>query len=220
MKAYKYPRTYHLPWSCGLQSDDKLAENLDFLNGEIVVTEKLDGSNFSLYSNNIHARSIDGRNHESFHWIKQYHAAIKHLIPEGFRICGEYLFAQHSIPYEDLESYFYAFSVWDGDYCLSWDDTQSFIEERGLILARVLYRGTWKGSWENFHKEIWNVDESTHEGYVIRSASSFKYQDFSNNIAKYVRKNHVQTDQHWAHKQITKNKIRNRLNSHSTMRNL
>lgn len=208
MKAYKYPRTYHLPWSCGLQSDDKLAQNLDFLNGEVIVTEKLDGSNFSLYSDNIHARSLDGRDHESFHWIKQYHAAIKYLIPNGFRVCGEYLFAKHSISYQNLESYFCIFSVWEGDSCLSWDDTISFATERGLILVPILYRGVWENPWEGFHKKIWTLDENTHEGYVVRNSSHFKYEDFTKNIAKYVRKNHVQTDQHWSRQQITKNKLR------------
>ena len=61
MESYKYPRTFHLPWSPGVASDDKVIESLDaFVGREVVVTEKMDGENSSLYSNgHIHARSMD-----------------------------------------------------------------------------------------------------------------------------------------------------------------
>ena len=36
------------------------------------------------------------------------------------------------------------------------------------------------------------------EGCVIRKANSFTdEQGFENNVCKYVRANHVQTDEHW-----------------------
>ncbi len=35
------------------------------------------------------------------------------------------------------------------------------------------------------------------EGIVIRNAESFPIEDFQYNVVKYVRANHVQTDQHW-----------------------
>jgi len=42
----KYPKTFHLPWSLGLRSDDKRLKDLSrFINQEVVVTEKVDGEN-------------------------------------------------------------------------------------------------------------------------------------------------------------------------------
>ena len=39
----KYPRTMHLPWSPGLQNDDRVIKSLDRLIGRtVVVTEKMD----------------------------------------------------------------------------------------------------------------------------------------------------------------------------------
>ncbi len=35
------------------------------------------------------------------------------------------------------------------------------------------------------------------EGFVVSNAASFKYEDFSKNVGKFVRANHVQTDTHW-----------------------
>lgn len=34
------------------------------------------------------------------------------------------------------------------------------------------------------------------------------YKYFSKNVAKYVRKNHVQTDTHWTTQEIKKNNLR------------
>ena len=45
------------------------------------------------------------------------------------------------------------------------------------------------------------------EGYVVRNANRFKFEDFQDNIAKYVRANHVTTDQHWMHEAIIPNQL-------------
>ncbi len=42
----KYPRTYHLPWSPGKASDDKVLQSTaDFIGTPLIITEKLDGEN-------------------------------------------------------------------------------------------------------------------------------------------------------------------------------
>ena len=42
----KYPRTYHLPWSLGATSDDKILKDTSCFDDKIVIiTEKLDGEN-------------------------------------------------------------------------------------------------------------------------------------------------------------------------------
>lgn len=81
----KYPRTYHFDFSLGVSSDDKIAKSLKSLeNKEVVVTTKLDGENSSLYTDFYHARSLDSSNHESRSWLKQKHAEIAYLIPNGW----------------------------------------------------------------------------------------------------------------------------------------
>src|SRR3954452_17456364 len=104
-----YPRTPHLPWSPGASSDDVRAGDLAGLAGrEVVVTEKLDGENTTLYADGLHARSLDSGHHPSRAWIKALHGRIAPAIPPGRRVCGENLFPRHSLEYGDLESYFYA----------------------------------------------------------------------------------------------------------------
>lgn len=205
----KYPRTPHLPWSLGIKDDDKVIESLDsFLRKRIIVTEKMDGENTTMYSNHIHARSIDSSGGEDRAWVKQFWNSIAHDIPQGYRICGENLWAKHSIHYENLKSYFYGFSVWnENNICLSWDETIYWFKLLGITSVPVLYDGIWD---ETIIKNIWNDSMSErHEGYVVRVADSFSFDDFDTHVAKFVRANHVQTTKHWRQQQFVTNKLIN-----------
>lgn len=124
----------HFPFSPGLQNDDRVIQTLDGLMGhDVVVTEKMDGENATLYRDHYHARSLDSKHHPSRDWIKSFHGSIAHMIPEGWRICGENMYARHSIAYDDLSSYFYGFSVWnENNVALGWDETLMFFDDLGI----------------------------------------------------------------------------------------
>lgn len=205
----KYQRTYHVPWSLGMHDDDRMLKNMQHYHGKrVIVSEKFDGENSSLYHDYIHARSIDSRNHPSRNWLKQYWSQFSMDIPKDWRICGENMYAEHSIHYYNLESYFYGFSIWnDKNVCLSWDETLYWFELLGIIPAPVLYDGIYD---EKIIKSLWDESKwDTMEGYVIRLADSFDYMNFKNSVSKFVRKGHVQTVKHWMHgKPIIKNDLK------------
>ena len=193
----KYPRTFHLPWSEALTSDDKLCPDVShFVGKQVVVTEKMDGENTTMYRDHIHARSIDSKGGEDRAWVKQFWASIRSSIPYGWRICGENLWAKHSVSYTDLQSYFYGFSTWDDfNKALSWGETLDYFEMLGICPVPVLYSGIWDEiAIRNLSK---GMDLDGAEGYVVRLADSFHYDNFSTSVAKFVRKNHVQTNKHW-----------------------
>lgn len=108
MKTYKYPRTFHLPWSPGATNDDKvLSTDEHFIGKEVVVTIKMDGENISMYHKGIHARSMNSANHPSRTFVKRIWAnKVMGIIGENVRVCGENLYAKHSIHYKNLEDYF------------------------------------------------------------------------------------------------------------------
>ncbi len=204
----KYPRTFHMPWSLGAQNDDKTLSSTDHFNGmNVVVTEKMDGENTSIYSDHIHARSLDSRHHISREWVKSFWGNIRYQIPEGWRICGENLYAKHSIKYYNLESYFYGFSIWDeNNACLSWDETLEWFGMLDIVPVPVLYRGVYN---EKLIKQLWNEPMYKNcEGYVVRNIEAFSYDYFSVNVGKFVRKGHVQTDEFWMHKEIEPNELK------------
>lgn len=202
----KYPRTFHLPWSPGATSDDKIHSDLGFFEGqEVVVTEKMDGENTTIYADGTtHARSMDSAAHPSRSWVRAFAAGVGPNLPDGWRVCGENLYAQHSLAYEDLPSYFLGFSLWnEHNICLSWSDTVDFFAELGIEPVQELYRGIW-----DEEKIRGLVPGEKREGFVVRLAGSFSYEDFAQAVAKWVRAGHVQTDQHWMHQEVIPNGLR------------
>lgn len=208
MELIKYPSTPHLPWSLSVTKDDKIITSLDaFVGQEVVVLEKMDGENTNLYRHYVHARSTTYSYHESRSWMRRFHASIAHLIEDDMKLCGEGLFAKHSIFYEDLESYFLLFSIWrDTGFCLSWDETVSMAGAIGVHTVPELYRGIWD---EKLLRDMTKkMDLNKMEGFVVRPAASFHLSEFSKKMAKFVRKGHVQTDEHWMKSAVIPNKLR------------
>ena len=205
----KYPRTYHLPWSEGMTDDDRMIPSIDQFKGkEVVVTLKMDGENTTMYSDYIHARSIDGRSHASRDWAKNFHSQIAHDIPEGWRVCCENMYAEHSIHYKDLDTYVYGFSVWnEKNFCLNWDDSVEYFQLLGITPVEVLYRGVFD---EQKIRSLYDASKwDWMEGYIVRTVEGFEYKNFKHNVAKFVREGHVRTAKHWMHgQQIIPNELK------------
>jgi hypothetical protein len=200
----KYPRTQHLPFSPGATSDDKIAESVEpLLNIETVITEKLDGSNSALTNPGVYARS-----HADFSrnpWDREMwniHQRIKNDIDEDVFIFGENMEGIHSLEYSNLKSYFYIFGIRDNNIWIPWEGVEEFAYFVDLHTVPVLFKGVIKTE-----KELREIVENLtsqksalggeREGVVIRNASLFHNDDFSENVMKWVRKGHVTTDQHW-----------------------
>jgi hypothetical protein len=204
----KYPRTFHLPWSPGLTDDDRMLPSTSVFEGrEVVVMQKVDGENTSMYRDYMHARSLEEEHHESRGWVKNLHANICYQIPEGWRVCGENMYALHSIAYTDLPSYFLMFAIWDNNnVCQSWDDTVLYAGVLGLETVPVMWRGMWD---EKFIRSLENnIDTTKQEGYIVRLADAYPYGSFRKSIAKWVRKGHVQTTHNWKQRMVVKNGLR------------
>lgn len=202
----KYPRTYHLPWSPGVTDDDRVMPSLHAFQGnEVVITVKMDGENTTVYSDYVHARSINYEPHASRTRVKALQATIAADIPKGWRICGENVFAKHSIAYRNLKDYFLVFSIWnEANMCLSWAETVEYAQLLGLHTVPVLYQGLWD------EKAVRRLAPAQHdgdpcEGYVVRVADSFTYAQFRTRVGKYVRANHVQTQEHWQYSRMEPN---------------
>jgi hypothetical protein len=197
----KYPRTPHLPTSPGATDDDVRVGSVSVFDGlEVVVTEKLDGENTTIGPGWTHARSLESSPHPSRSWVRALAAGLASTLPPDLRLCGENLFARHSIGYHDLPGYFLVFGVWEGrvgERCLSWDETVEWAALLDLPTVPVLYRGVWPGEGELVQRWRQSHDEATSEGFVVRTAASFAREEFTRRVAKWVRAGHVQTGRHW-----------------------
>lgn len=207
----KYPRSPHLPWSPGGTRDDKRLLNVaSLLNQEIVITEKLDGSNLAFTKHYVFARSHSGPpSHPSFNWAKALHAQVQSAISAGLTLFGEYCHAVHSIEYRGLPSYFFLFGVREDetDFWWDWDLVEEQARTLGVPTAPVLFRGTVgdERTLKDVTEELARKPSCygpDREGVVVRRSSGFAGEDFANAVAEYVRAGHVTSSEHWMLQQI------------------
>lgn len=218
---YKYPRTFHLPYSPKRSSDDKvLIDDSDFEGKHVVVMEKMDGENTTIYPNHLHARSLDSTKDESHRWLERFQNFILPQLNRltNWRMCGENLFYKHTIFYQDLESIFLGYSIWveneSENQSLSWQETKTIFEKNAISYPTLIYEGMYdkKAILKSF-EEYKNQKDRQVEGFVIRLNDSFSYQDFSKSVAKYVCEDfEITSSKHWRYEAKTLNKLRNNQN--------
>lgn len=205
-KYVKYPRTYHLPWSNLLKDDRILKDDSNFVGKRVIMTLKMDGENTTMYNDYLHARSLESSTHETRKWVKGLWSRVGYMLDEGMRVCGENLYAVHSMRYEDLPSYFMVFSIWVDNKCLGWDETVEYSKILGLDMVPVVYDGIYDPAKI---QEVFALYEKKNEGYVIRVADEFNYIDFRRSVGKYVRPEFRQvvnnSHGHWISKKIEVN---------------
>lgn len=185
--------------------DIQVANNHNFFANDILV------HNCTMYNDHIHARSINSDSHESRNWVKGLWSQINYMLDDNLRICGENLYAKHSLHYDNLTSYFNLFSVWFDMTCLNWHETTEYADLLGLEIVPVLYFGPYNKDviireFEEYDKEY------PSEGYVIRIVNEFKYSDFRKCVGKYVKPEFRQvvnnSHGHWISKKVEPNKLK------------
>jgi hypothetical protein len=212
----KYPRTPHLPWSPGCARDDKqLLSVAPLLGRELVITEKMDGSNVCLEREHVFARShAAAPRHPSFDALKAVHAALRWQIPDTWQVFGEWLWARHSLSYDRLPAFLLVFGIRDStseSRWLAWDETTAWCNSQGLHTVPLLWRGAvstetaLRAQTEALTQSRSCGEEQ--EGVVVRLAESFPDTEFALSVAKWVRPSHVQTDDHWTELQIIPNRL-------------
>lgn len=181
-----------------------------FLNTEVVITEKLDGGNTCLFRGEVYARSVESPSHDGWMAMVRKHHAYKTRLFDGLVFNGEDLYGIHSIQYEPIpeNETFRLFSVRmllgdDKVRRLSWDMTESFARAHLQVpLVPVLFRGTFTKEsqirdWFMDNLPLPSTIGGPREGFVLRVTDGFDDAEWSTYGMKFVRPNHVQTDQHW-----------------------
>ena len=209
MKSTKYNRSNHFIFSNNATSDDRISKEYSFLeNIEVIGTEKLDGGNICMTSNNIFARSHSVPTENPWdREVSSIHNSIKHKIGEDEFIFGEGMEATHSLLYKALDSHYYIFNVRVKDEWLSWDDVCEIAYCLDLPTVPVLFKGKYGDIKQKVLEAIEKpsmldaydikTGKAMMEGCVVRNINSFHTDDFSKNLLKYVRKDHVKSDEHW-----------------------
>lgn len=210
----KYGRTFHYPFSPGTTSDDRInfAYWQDVSTIETLLhTEKLDGENTCLNQYGVFARSHAApTRHPWANYLKERWNSIKNDLGD-LEIFGENLYAIHSIEYLEIETHFYVFGIRYLDQWLSWEEVKFYSTLLDFQTVPEL-NITTPVNQNEFEAEILNIvsqesilksldvhsqEACTMEGIVSRNTASYPVMSFKENVFKYVRKDHVKTDQHW-----------------------
>ena len=139
-----------------------------------------------------------------WHGMVKKHHAWKMVGLNSSYLYGEDLYARHSIRYGPMleEDTFRAFASRINDYFCWWASVEAFAESLDIKTVPVLFEGEFSSKEE---LERFVMDEHAkpsalggeREGIVIRTYGGFYAHEFDKHVAKSVRKNHVQTDEHW-----------------------
>jgi hypothetical protein len=155
-QIHKYPRTHHLEGS-RLQPGDHDLEQVPLasLRGlYCVVEEKLDGANAGMGLNERGRLRLQSRGHalvggpRERHWdlFKQWARAHEGVLAErltgGLTLYGEWLYAKHTVFYDQLPHYFMEFDIRDATGAF-WSTARRAQHLEGLPLVAVPV--VWEG---------------------------------------------------------------------------
>jgi hypothetical protein len=130
MKAIiKYPRTPHLEGSRRQPGDEelKIVRAGDLRGRPLVVEEKLDGSNSGISFEADGTLVLQSRGHvltggprerqfDLFkRWSSWHRDTLWKILGSRYTMYGEWLYARHTIPYDELPHYFLEFDMLDRD---------------------------------------------------------------------------------------------------------
>ena len=204
----KYPSTPHWPWSQTVHRDDTVLDDPSaFVGVPVVVTEKIDGGNTCLWNGDVYARSVAAPSEGGWMAMVKKHHGWKTNAPQFTDIAfyGEDIYGIHSIEYEPVreDQTYRLFAVRIKDVFVSWPSLENHaLHSLNVPAAPVVFAGEFDSTeaitrfFENELREPSSLG-GEREGFVMRREHSFLAEDFRTNVCKYVRPNHVQTDQHW-----------------------
>lgn len=125
---FKFPSTVHLAFlgKQGVREDKCMSpqERDEFLAGEIIVEEKVDGANLGVsfddggnvfLQNRGHRLTapLDGQWRPLRRWVEQREDRLFEFAEDRYVLFGEWCYARHSVCYDALPDWFVLFDVYD-----------------------------------------------------------------------------------------------------------
>ena len=221
---FKFPHTPHLIWLASMPCrEDKVlspAEAQSFLDGDITVEEKVDGSNIGFSVDESGALQVQSRgnfltrgSHPQFQplwpWIDTRRFALIEALRPGLMLFGEWCFALHSVPYNRLPDWFLGFDVYDCTESRFWsvDRRDRWLVDLGLARVPCLARGRFL--MEQLRSLIGTSQLSGEpmEGIYLRCDRG----DWLERRAKIVRAEFAEgIVKHWSEESLEKNSLANK----------
>jgi len=156
----KYPSTPHLFGSTGTDDDRHLGEEESkrfIADDSLIVEEKLDGTNVGIHFTDAGELALQCRGHlitPSMHpqydlfkqWATVKRALLEARLTNRYSLFGEWLYARHSVYYQQLPHYFFEFDIYDKAVGVFLDLAQrlAILDSTGIHTVPVVQRGSLK----------------------------------------------------------------------------
>lgn len=109
----------------------------------------------------------------------------------------------------DERAFFQIFGVYNTKHniWLSWPTVENIAQQLGFPTTPVIEKSKCDSPmFENrneFYDKVYNMAQNVvkngGEGLVVRTKFPYHYDQWKDNLGKFVRENHVKTDEHWKH---------------------
>lgn len=222
MEFFRFPHTPHVAWlgQGGPRGDKLLAPNevSELLAGDVVVEEKLDGSNLGFSVDDD--RTIRGQNRGRYldldalqgqwkplkRWLSARRQSLSDALGDQLMLFGEWCYAIHSVRYAHLPDWFLAFDVYDRSTGEFWsvDRRNALAKRLDIVTVPEVSRG--RHTVESLKKLLGKsqLTEGPAEGLYVRAEANGVLAA----RAKLVRAEFVQAiEEHWSKRQLEENQL-------------
>jgi ATP-dependent RNA circularization protein (DNA/RNA ligase family) len=219
---HKFPHTPHLIWlGEGTPREDKVlskAEAADFLSGEVVVEEKVDGANLGLSvgpDGRLRAQSRGNFLNPShchaqwkplWPWLAKREDEMAEALGSDLMLFGEWCYAEHTVPYDGLPDWFLSFDVFEISSRRFWSTRRRNDLLCGLGIVSVPEKHRGRGSPQQLPKLIGKSElgSGPAEGIYLRRED----RDYLLQRAKVVGPAFKQQIvEHWTRKPLVPNTL-------------
>lgn len=221
MSFFKYPATPHLAVLTDMDiRGDKVmseAEREAFLDGEVVIEEKVDGANLGISFSPDGAVRLQNRG-EYLHdplvgqwkplagWLRPRLDLLFDLLEDRLILFGEWCYACHSVAYTKLPDWFLVFDVWDKAAGRFWSTRRRDALARSARLSTVKRKAQGRFRLEELKRffSMSAYSDERVEGIYLRREDD----EWLHDRAKLVRPAFVQAvEQHWTRAALRPNRI-------------
>ena len=219
---HKFPPTPHLLWlGPGTPREDKLLappEAIDFLSGEVIVEEKVDGANLGLSldpSGRLRAQSrgnylAPGRSHAQWNplwpWLAERRTALEEGLQGGLMLFGEWCYARHSIPYDALPDWFLAFDLFEIHSRCFWsvERRSQWIKDRDIVPVPQVSCGRFQRNQLPALMGQSKVGHVPMEGIYLRREKAGHLEARAKQVSVAFKQ---QIEEHWTRRALVPNRL-------------
>jgi hypothetical protein len=154
LEILKYPRTPHIEGSC-LQAGDDASSYAPLAGQHAVIEEKLDGANAGISFTAAGDLLLQSRGHYLLgggrerqfapfkQWARAHESRLLERLEDRYVLYGEWLYAKHSVSYDQLPHYFCEFDIFDkhAKVFLSTPRRRALLLGSPVVSVPVVYEG-------------------------------------------------------------------------------